>query len=333
MPPFWIWSLNDAAVGGHERDAVDHHVVDLPARVGLLHRCSRSGSAGRPAACTAVRTVTSLSAARHLDRLHLDRLVAVCGERGRVGAHEQRAELLRQRLLLRVASPAASCGRRRGASCARSRSAAAPSPRRARRPCACCRDCRSLSALMIGEHLVGDALDERVGRFLGERRERRRARRADEGTDHARASGWSLSCRVVEAAMRPQRCGRGGSGGPTSSRRGSSCALLKRNWPISFSSTTADCVIWMRSPLGELLVVAAGFEPDVGLAQQARGEDRGGRVLRERVALVERERDATPGSARCRSGSRARGRRARRRSSPGARTLRPPMLSKRASTR
>src|SRR5258706_15941815 len=40
---------------------------------------------------------------------------------------------------------------------------------------------------------------------------------------------------------------------------------------------------------GELLVVAAGVEADVGLAQQARGEDRRGGVLGKRVALVERE--------------------------------------------
>src|SRR5258708_11048093 len=43
---------------------------------------------------------------------------------------------------------------------------------------------------------------------------------------------------------------------------------------------------------GELLVVAAGVEADVGLAQQARGQDRRGGILRKRISLVEREGDA-----------------------------------------
>src|SRR4029078_11705652 len=41
----------------------------------------------------------------------------------------------------------------------------------------------------------------------------------------------------------------------------------------------------------ELLVVTPGFQPDVRLAEQARREHRGRRVLGPLVALVERERD------------------------------------------
>src|SRR6185503_1455503 len=42
--------------------------------------------------------------------------------------------------------------------------------------------------------------------------------------------------------------------------------------------------------VGELLVVAARLEPDVGFAEQPRSEDRRRRVLRKRIAFVERER-------------------------------------------
>ena len=105
-----------------------------------------------------------------------------------------------------------------------------------------------------------------------------------------------------------------------------SAALPYRNWPISFSSTTADCVSLMRSPAVEIGGVAAGLQSDVLLAEQPGGEDRRRRVLRELVALVDAHGDlrlifllssAMPST--------------RPTTTPalftGARTLRPPMLS------
>ena len=60
-----------------------------------------------------------------------------------------------------------------------------------------------------------------------------------------------------------------------------SAALLNRNWPIRFSSTTADCVCVIAVAGGEVLLVAARLEADVLVAQQAGGQDLGRRVLRE----------------------------------------------------
>ena len=51
------------AVVGHERDAADDDVVDLPARRRLRHRSSRSAPARRPCGRLRVRTVTSVALA------------------------------------------------------------------------------------------------------------------------------------------------------------------------------------------------------------------------------------------------------------------------------
>ena len=103
------------------------------------------------------------------------------------------------------------------------------------------------------------------------------------------------------------------------------------NWPISFSSTIADCVLRDPPVVGEHLRVAAGIEPDIDLAEQARRQDRRDRVLRELVALVDAHRSRRPGTS-CGSSVICS---TRPTTTPaaltGARSLSPPMLSKLAS--
>ena len=60
-----------------------------------------------------------------------------------------------------------------------------------------------------------------------------------------------------------------------------SAALLNRNWLIRFSSTTADWVCLISSPGGEVLLLRAGLDADVLVAEQAGGEDARRRVGRE----------------------------------------------------
>ena len=118
-----------------------------------------------------------------------------------------------------------------------------PSPRSARAILDWLPACRSLSCWTIVEHVVGDAADQRVGRLLGGHAPEPSARSSsDDGPQQAAPDGmrvatWSPR---VERLTSP-RC---------SSREltwlGPSAALLYRNWPISFSSTTADCVSLRR---------------------------------------------------------------------------------------
>jgi hypothetical protein len=63
--------------------------------------------------------------------------------------------------------------------------------------------------------------------------------------------------------------------------------LLNRNWLISFSSTTADCVRRSVSPCLEHLARRRRLEPDVLLAEQPEVRILSGGVARELVALVD----------------------------------------------
>src|SRR5688572_6869787 len=140
-------------------------------------------------------------------------------------------------------------------------------------------DCRSLSALMI-------ARTSSVTRFT--RASGASCASAAAGTKAARnmrilrSMGSSLDAGLV----RPERAS-GGSG------------LLPGLFLGLAEQELADELLQHHGRLadldavarGEHLLVPARFQPDVGLAEQARGEDRRGRVLGELVALVERERD------------------------------------------
>ena len=104
-------------------------------------------------------------------------------------------------------------------------------------------------------------------------------------------------------------------------------ALSKRNWPISFSSTTRRLRLGDAAAVGEHHRVAARVEADVDLAEQPRREDRRDRVLAKLHALVDVHARRPPG--------RSSGRSARLSTRPtttpaaftGARSFRPPMLS------
>jgi hypothetical protein len=63
------------------------------------------------------------------------------------------------------------------------------------------------------------------------------------------------------------------------------------NWPISFSSTTADWVISTTVAGLQHLVFGAGLQAHVLLAEQAGGQDGRGGVGRKRVAPVDLELD------------------------------------------
>jgi len=93
-----------------------------------------------------------------------------------------------------------------------------------------------------------------------------------------------------------------------------SAALLKRNWLIRFSSTTADWV--RRKPVAALQhhAVAAGLEAEVLLAEDARGEDLGGRIARKTGRPYRDSSRRSPRSFRCRTVYRRPGRPPRPRS-------------------
>ena len=208
MPPLLICVVEFVAVVGDQRHAADDDVVGLPARPASSPGRSRSA----PAACperTTIGAHRDVGRARiGAQRLVFDRLVAILVERAGIGADQQRLELVGQPLLLLRASRCASCVPSRARSSARSRNAAGAwsrSPRGCapgRRPAPWDRD------LIVCEHVLRHALDQRVRRFLRQRGQRGDGEQRAHSGECAAAADLRFACIIVRPRFRAAACRR-----------------------------------------------------------------------------------------------------------------------------
>src|SRR5688572_5897227 len=144
--------------------------------------------------------------------------------------------------------------------------------------------CRSLSALMMASTSSVTRFTSASGASWAAAARGKRA--AARMARSLRSMAMVFLCRE---AMRPQRAGAGFRG--LFFRRRLFLRLAEQELADQLLQHHRRLGDLDAVALGELLVLAARLEPDVGLAEQPRSEDRCGGVLRELVALVERKRD------------------------------------------
>jgi hypothetical protein len=163
------------AVRGHQADAVDRDVVDLPAAAGgdhlVIYRDRLHARLQQPRAHDGLALVLGLAL-----RIELQRLALELAERRGVGAHQQRAELICQfGLLLRRRLAPAESRRQRG----HAREIEMPQHLFLDQ----CLDLGPSGVVLVFlqdlQHFLADALDQRIG-FLGGGARGQRQRQCDQ---------------------------------------------------------------------------------------------------------------------------------------------------------